>query len=271
MSWAIATNGSVYANRLAVTVNMTAIAPGASAVARLTLGSDLEVFWDTVQANGYDVMIAYSNGSAITHERATWVYASKLAQFDFSLTLSADAITGSVQVVYLYWGPATTVAVDPSGGPFVNTISAYAESPRVMPGGRSIVLDNGSWSESAASLTPAPAQTVVAIVDERRHFITPPLNGLSFGVGASYRGSTAFEDVDWAFAAVVDNAAAPLAAWTAAADLRAWTDTTGTTLRGILTPDSNEDGLLTLTIGWGQSAGALDKRVITVRAIEPAI
>lgn len=271
MSWAIATNGSQYASRVAVTVDTTSLAPGGNAVARLSIGPDLEAFWDTVQSNGYDVMIAYSNGTTITHERATWTYASKIAQFDFDVTLSATAVSGAVQVVYLYWGPATAVAVDPSAGPFANTINAYAESPRVMPAGRTIVLDNGSWSESAASLTPTPAQTVVAVVNERRHCITPPLTGLSFGPGASFRGSTAFEDIDWCYIAAEDASAGALAAWTAAADLRVWTDATGSTVRGLITPTTNVDGMITLTVGWGQSAGALDKRVITVRAIAPAI
>ena len=271
MSWAIATNGAQYASRVAVTVDTTGLAPGGNAVARLSIGPDLELFWDTVQSNGYDVMIAYSNGTAIPHERATWIYASKIAQFDFDVALNADAISGSVQVVYLYWAPATAVAVDPSAGPFANTIDASAESPRITPGGRTITIDNGSWSESAASLTPEPSQTVVAIVNERRHFITPPLEGLSFGAGASYRGSTVFEDIDWCHVAAEDTAGSALAGWTDAANLRVWTDSAGSTVRGLVTPDSNEDGMLTLTIGWGQSAGALDKRVITVRAIAPAI
>ena len=85
MSWAIATNGAQYASRVAVTVDTTGIAPGASVVARLTIGPDLEAFWSTVQSNGYDVMIAYSNGSAIPHERASWTYASKIGVFDFDL------------------------------------------------------------------------------------------------------------------------------------------------------------------------------------------
>ena len=173
--------------------------------------------------------------------------------------------------MYLYWAPATAVAADPSAGPFANTIDASAESPRITPGGRTITVDNGSWSESASSLTPAPVQTVTAIVGERRHFITPPLEGLSFGAGASYRGSTVFEDVDWCHVAAEDTAGAALTGWTDAANLRVWTDSAGSTVRGLVTPDSNEDGMLTLTIGWGQSAGALDKRVITVRALAPAI
>ena len=271
MSWAIATNGSQYASRVAVTVDTTGIAPGASVVARLTIGPDLESFWSTVQSNGHDVMIAYSNGSAITHERASWTYASKIGVFDFDVSLNADAISGSVQVVYLYWGPATVVSADPSGGPFANTVVASAESPRAMPAGRTILINNGSWSESAASLTPEPSQTVVAIVNERRHFITPPLAGLSFGVGASYRGSTAFEDVDWCYVKAEDAAAGALAAWTSAANLRVWTDADGSTVRGLVTPNTNVNGMLTLTIGWGQSAGARDARVITVRAIAPAI
>jgi hypothetical protein len=271
MSWAIATNGSQYASRIAVTVDTTGIAPGASVVARLTIGPDLEAFWSTVQSNGYDVMIAYSNGSAIPHERATWTYASKIAQFDFDVALAATAVSGSVQVVYLYWGPATVVSADPSAGPFANTVVASAESPRAMPAGRTILIDNGAWSESAASLTPEPSQTVVAIVNERRHFITPPLQGLSFGVGASYRGSTAFEDIDWCYVAAEDAAGAALAAWVSALSLRVWTDSDSSTVRGLVTPTTNVNGMLTLTIGWGQSAGALDKRVITVRAIAPAI
>lgn len=271
MSWAIATNGAQYSSRVAVTVDTTGIAPGASVVARLSIGPDLEAFWNTVQSSGYDVMIAYSNGTAIPHERASWTYASKIGVFDFDVALNADAISGSVQVVYLYWAPATAVAVDPSAGPFANTVTASAESPRLMPAGRTITVDNGSWSESAASLTPEPSQTVVAIVNERRHFITPPLEGLSFGIGASYRGSSAFEDIDWCHVKAEDAAAGALAAWTSAADLRVWTDAAGSTVRGLVTPTTNVDGMLTLTIGWGQSAGAVDKRVITVKAIAPAI
>lgn len=270
MSWAIATNGALYASRAAVTVDTTGVTPGNSAVARLTLSADIEAFWDTVQSNGYDVMIAYSDGTAITHERASWTYASKSAQFDFSVTLNSGASSGSVQIVYLYWGPASVVSADPSAGPFANTITAYVDAPRVLPAGRTITLDTGAWEESAASQTPTPSQTVVAIVNERRHFATPPLVGLSFAVG-TYRGSAAFEEVDWCFVKAEDADAVSLSAWVSAANLRAFTSADGTVVRGLLTPTTSVDGMVTLLVGWGQSNSSTDKRVITVRAIAPAI
>ena len=62
MSWAIATNGAQYSSRVAVTVDTTGIAPGASVVARLSIGPDLEAFWNTVQSNGYDIRLATGGG-----------------------------------------------------------------------------------------------------------------------------------------------------------------------------------------------------------------
>ena len=86
-------------------------------LARLTLGPDLAHFWETVQSNGYDVRFATAGGSIIAHERATWTYASKVGIFDFEIDVPATAPAGAVRTIYLYYGPATAVAVDPSAGP----------------------------------------------------------------------------------------------------------------------------------------------------------
>ena len=271
MAWIVASNGSEYRARVAITCDTSgATSGGAAVVARVTLDPSLVDFWATVQSNGYDIRLATGGGSIIAHERASWSYAAKVGQLDFEIDVPATAPSGCMRVVYLYYGPATAVAADPSAGPYANTVDAWAEQSRVMPAGRSIAWTAMAATESAASLTPAPAQTVVAIQGERRAFVTEPLQGMRFGPGYTYNGTDLADDVDWLTIAVEDNAAAALTAWSSALDLRAFTDAAGTTVRGIFSPDTNENGMATLRIGWSGLA-AIDKRVITVRAIAPAI
>jgi len=271
MSWITSSTGAQYTARVAITCDTTGATPGGAAVvARVTIGPDFEDFWNLVQSNGYDIRLADGGGSLIPHERATWTYASKIAILDFEVTLPATAPSGAMRVVYLYYAPTATSVADPSAGPFAHTVTASAEPLRVMPVGRTIVWTAIAANESAASLTPTPVQTVVAIVGERRHFVTEPLRGMTYGVGYSYNGSTSFEDVDWVMVAVEDDAAAALTNWALPGNLRAFTDDSGTTIRGIFSPDSNEDGMATLRIGWNSYA-AEDWRVLTIRAIGPQI
>ena len=271
MAWIVASNGSEFTNRLAITCDTSGATPGGAAVvARVTLDPSLVDFWATVQSNGYDIRLATGGGSIIAHERASWDHVAKVAQLDFEINVPATAPSGCMRVVYLYYGATTTVAVDPSAGPYANTVEAWVEPARVMPAGRSIVWTAMAANESAASLTPAPAQTVVAIQGERRIFVTEPMQGIRLGPGYLLNGTESDDDVDWLTIAVEDSAAAALTAWSSVLDLRAFVDANGTTVRGILSPDTNEDGMATLRIGWSGLA-ALDKRVITVRAIAPAI
>lgn len=271
MAWIVASNGSEYAGRLAITCDTSGATPGGAAVvARVTLDPSLVDFWATVQSNAYDIRLATGGGSIIAHERASWTYASKIGQLDFEIDVPATAPSGCMRVVYLYYGAATAVAVDPSAGPFANTVQAWPEPARIMPAGRSILWTSMAANESAASLTPAPAQTVVAIQGERRIFVTEPMQSIRLGPGFRYNGSDLSDDIDWLMIAVEDSAASALASWSSVLDLRAFTDATGTYVRGIFSPDSNEDGMATLQVGWS-GLEALDKRVITVRAIAPAI
>lgn len=271
MAWIVASNGSEYRARLAITCDTSGATPGgASVVARVTLDPSLADFWATVQSDGYDIRLATGGGSLIAHERASWTYAAKIGQLDFEITLPTDAPSGSMRVVYLYYGPATAVAVDPSAGPFANTVEAWVEPARIMPAGRSIQWTAMAANESAASLTPAPTQTVVAIMGERRIFVTEAMQGIRLGPGFLFNGADSDDDVDWLMINVEDSAAAALTAWSSVLDLRAFTDASGTYVRGLFSPDTNEDGMATLQIGWSGLA-AVDKRVITVRALAPAI
>lgn len=271
MAWIVASNGSEYRARLAITCDTSGATPGGAAVvARVTLDPSLVDFWATVQSNGYDIRLATGGGSLITHERASWAYASKIGQLDFEIDAPATAPAGSMRVVYLYYGPATTVAVDPSAGPFANTVEAWVEPARVMPAGRSIQWTAMAANESAASLTPAPVQTVVAIMGERRIFVTEAMQGIRLGTGFLFNGADLDDDIDWLMINVEDSAAAALTTWSSVLDLRAFTDASGTYVRGAFSPDTNENGMATLQIGWSGLA-ALDKRVITVKAIAPAI
>ena len=271
MAWIVASNGSEYRARLAITCDTSGATPGGAAVvARVTLDPSLVDFWATVQSDGYDIRLATAGGSLIAHERASWTHASKFGALDFEITLPADAPSGAMRVVYLYYGPATTVAVDPSAGPFANTVEAWVEPARIMPAGRSIQWTAMAANESAASLTPAPVQTVVAIQGERRIFITEAMQGMRLGVGFLYNGTDLADDVDWLMINVEDSAASALTAWSSVLDLRAFVDSAGTYIRGIFSPDTNENGMATLQIGWS-GLDAVDKRVITVKAIAPAI
>lgn len=271
MAWIVASNGSEYAGRLAITCDTSGATPGGAAVvARVTLDPSLVDFWATVQSNGYDIRLATGGGSLIAHERASWTYAAKFGVLDFEIDAPATAPAGCVRVVYLYYGPATAVAVDPSAGPFANTVQAWVEPARIMPAGRSIQWTSMAANESAASLTPAPAQTVVAIQGERRIFVTEAMQGIRLGTGFLFNGADLDDDVDWLMINVEDSAGAALTAWSSVLGLRAFADSAGTYIRGIFTPDTNEDGMATLQIGWS-SFDAIDKRVITVRSIAPAI
>jgi hypothetical protein len=270
MAWITASNGANYAFRVAVTCDTTGATPGGAAVvARLAIGPDLAHFWETVQSNGYDVRFATAGGSIIVHERATWTYASKVGIFDFEIDVPATAPAGAVRTIYLYYGPATAVAVDPSAGPFANTVGAYAEAGRIMPAGRAILWDSPSWSQSAGSNTPTPAQTAVVGVDEFRHIYAVLGWSLRFQEGYSYNGSDVFEDVDWLYVVTTGgHASAPN--WMLAANLRLFTDETGHTVRALVNVQNASDGLAVLRVGWG---GFLteERHYLKLRGIAPAI
>ncbi len=270
MSWITASNGSNYAYRIAVTCDTTGATPGGAAVvARLTIGPDLVPFWDAVQSNGYDVRFATAGGSIIAHERAAWDYTNRAAFFDFEIDVPATAPAGAVRTIYLYFSPATAVAVDPSAGPFANTVNAYAEPGRIMPAGRAILWDSPSWSQSAASNTPAPAQTVVVGVGEYRHIYAVLGWSLRYQTGYSYRGSDVSGDVDWLYTVVTGvHASAPT--WMLAGNLRLFTDESGHTVRSIVNVQDDSDGLAVLWVGWSDSLTE-ERHYLKLRGIAPAI
>jgi hypothetical protein len=270
MAWITASNGSNYAFRVAVTCDTTGATPGGAAVvARLTIGPDLAHFWATVQSNAHDVRFATAGGSVITHERATWSYSSKVGVFDFEIDVPATAPAGAVRTIYLYYGPATTVAADPTAGPFANTVGAYAEAGRIMPAGRAILWDSPSWGQSAGSNTPTPAQTAVVGVDEFRHIYAVLGWSLRFQPGYNYNGSDVFEDVDWLYV-VTTGGHASASSWMLAANLRLFTDETGYTVRTLVNVQNASDGLAVLRVGW---SGFLteERHYLKLRGIAPAI
>jgi hypothetical protein len=270
MAWITASNGANYAFRVAVTCDTTGATPGGAAVvARLTLGPDLVPFWDNVQSNGYDVRFADAGGSIIAHERATWDHTNRIAIFDFEVELPATAPAGAVRTIYLYCSPATAVAVDPSAGPFANTVNAYAEPGRIMPAGRAILWDSPSWSQSAGSNIPTPAQTAVVGVDEYRHIYAVLGWSLRYQAGYSRYGSDVVEDVDWLLTEVTGvHASAPT--WMLPGNLRLFTDESGHTVRTIVNVQDDSDGLAVLRVGW---SGFLteERHYLKLRGIAPAI
>ncbi len=271
MAWAVATDGTNYQYRIALTVDTSGATPGGPAVvARANLGAELEHFWANVQANGYDVMIATASGNAIAHERATWTYASKIAQFDFSVTLNTDADSGAMAVVYLYYTAGATIAVDPSTAVAAHSVDAYPEPGRLIPDGRAVLWDSPSWRQSTASNTPAPLQTVGVGVGEVRHFFVSLGPSLRYQTGYSFRGFDVFEDVDWVYVEVTGvDPSAPN--WMLPGNLRLFVDENGPTVRGLVNVQDDSDGLATLRVGWSSSYSTIEEHYLKLRGLAPAI
>lgn len=109
---------SNYKYRAAVTIDASASAGGAADVIVL-IPDAWDEFWTTIQSTGYDVVFFSDVSGVITHERETWVYASRSARFNLD---DFTAIADSVQVVWLYWGYSAAPDLSSS---FVETDDLY--------------------------------------------------------------------------------------------------------------------------------------------------
>lgn len=271
MAWALGPSGETYLYRLAVTVDTTGITPGASYDAAITVGPDLEAFWATVQSNGYDIALGYGDSTGlIPYLRHTWLYAARGAVLRCTATMSALAVSGSVQVLYLYWGPSDGVAVtgDPSTGSYTPTVTGSTTAPLIYPDGPTIALSSASWQQDASSNTPSPAQTVLCGLGEGRWAVLDTGPGARYPAGYSYNGHDVYQDVGWVHVAVTGaDASAPT--WATSLGLRFAIDDTRGVLRSQIDVTHASDGLAVYHIG--RSQGRSEKHYIRIRGIEPAL
>lgn len=77
--------------------------------ATITLPTNWDTFWTTVQSTGYDVRFCDKSGDTLlTYERATWTYANKAGVFEI---LNGNQETGLDSFIFLYWGYAAAADV----------------------------------------------------------------------------------------------------------------------------------------------------------------
>jgi len=271
MPWPVGPNGETYRYRLAATALSTAITPGDSYDVAITIGPDQTGFWDTVQANGYDIALGYGDSAGIiSYQRFFWDATVRGAVLRATVTLPASAPAGAVQVLYVYWGPTDGVAVtsDPSTGTPGGTVSASVVAPLIYPEGPTIRLDGGVWRQDGSSNTPTPAQTVVCGVGERRYGIADLGPDWRYPAGYDLNGHDQAGDVGWAHIVVTgSDASAP--DWAISLGLRVYVDDVGTAVRVQIDVSHASDGLAVLYVG--RSTGRIEKHYYRLRGIEPAI
>lgn len=271
MSWSLGPNGETYNYRLAVTALTTSVTPGDSYDVAITIGPDQEAFWNTVQANGYDIRLSTSvgNGGGITYQRHTWLYSAKGAILRATVTLPATATAGASHVLYVYWGPTTgAVATDPSTGTPGSTITGAVIAPLVYPEGPTVRLDGGAWRQDGSSNAPTVGQTVICGVGETRYGIADLGPDWRYPTGYSLNGHDQAGDVDWVHIAVTgSDASAPN--WATSLGLRVYVDDVGAAVRVQLGVTHASDGLAVLQVG--RSTGRLERHYYRLRGIEPAL
>lgn len=244
--------------RLAVAWKVDATDPVA-----VKLDPELADFWATVQSNGYDILVCDAQGVALAHQRTAWTYASKTGSVKITCpTVVSGAVVG---VVYLYWGAAATVSVDPS-----TTVSGTAEPGYVLPdAGLDVTLveqttpvpaGNG-YAPSAVVIAPTGGTTVVAI----------PVR-LDLMATAS-QGGRELEDLAGVEVDVLDGDAdgdpTTPANWWSDANVRAATHPErGTVILASLTPDETADALLRVRAYLqGPASGSRPARTAVTYAI----
>jgi hypothetical protein len=271
MSWSLGPNGETYRYRLAATALTSSVTPGDSYNVAITIGPDQEAFWNTVQANGYDIRLSTSagNGGGISYQRFYWDTTVKGAILRATVTLPATATAGACHVLYVYWGPESgTVVTDPSTDTPGGTVSASVIAPLNYPEGPTIRLDGGAWRQDGSSNTPTPAQTVVCGVGERRYGIADLGPDWRYPAGYSLNGHDQAGDVDWVHVVVTgSDASAPN--WAISDGLRVYVDDVGAAVRVQLDVSHASDGLAVLYVG--RSTGRIEKHYYRLRGIEPAI
>lgn len=272
MAWALGPNGETYNYRLAVTVDTSGVTPGASYDVAITIGPDQEAFWDSVQANGYDMYLSTSsgNGGGIAYQRYFWDTSAKGAILRATVTLPSTVTSGAMHVLYLYWGPADGAAVttDPSTGTYTPTVTGAVTAPLVYPTGPTIRIESASWQQSADSNAPSAAQTVAVGVGERRWGVLDTGPGLVYPTGFSLNGHDVYHDVDWVHVAVTGpDASAPT--WATSQGLRFAIEDGRGVVRSQIEPTHASDGLAVYHVGRQQNR--VEKHYLRIRGIEPVI
>lgn len=270
MAWALGPNGETYNYRLAVTVDTSGVTPGASYDVAITIGPDQEAFWDSVQANGYDIALSRGDSTGlIPYQRHTWAYAAKGAILRCTATHSALAVSGSMQVLYLYWSATGgAVATDPSTGTYTPTVTGAVTAPLVYPTGPTIRIESASWQQSADSNTPSAAQTVAVGVGEYRWGVLDTGPGATYPTGFSLNGHDVYQDVGWVHVAVTgSDASAPT--WATSQGLRFAVEDGRGVLRSQIDVSHASDGLAVYQIG--RSQGRVEKHYLRIRGIEPVV
>lgn len=270
MAWALGPSGETYNYRLAVTVDTSGVTPGAAYDVAITIGPDQEAFWETVQANGYDVALGYGDSTGlIPYQRFTWTYATKSAVLRATVTHTAAAAAGAMQVLYLYWGAVTgAVATDPSTGSYTPTVISEVTAPLVYPTGPTIRIESASWQQSTDSNAPSAAQTVAVGVGEKRWGVLETGPGATYPTGFSLNGHDVYQDVGWVHVATTgSDESAPT--WATSQGLRFAVEDGRGVLRSQIGVSHASDGLAVYQIG--RSQGRVEKHYLRIRGIEPVI
>ena len=112
MAW-YGTSSNSWKKRLDVAIDGTSATAGANDVS-IVIPPTLDVFWDNIQADGFDIVVTDADGvTVLTHQRTGFTYASK------ALTIEIDnydlPVSGVIGRVCIYFDSVTTVVGDPSG------------------------------------------------------------------------------------------------------------------------------------------------------------
>lgn len=261
------------AKRMAVT-----FVPSGTNPPTLSLGPEHAAFWDTVQSDGYDIVVATADGQAMKHERLTWAYSSRTASFRIEATSPFSLPSGaSIGVCYLYWKASTNVGTDPS--------AAVASVGSVT--GRALPVD---WRApaSACTLTGAPPDgssstpkpiDIAAVPTGASRLVVSEVGLARLVDGGVVSGGTTLEDVAGIAVEVLDadtsSAPATPANWWSDANIRlAVTLDDRVAVVVPLTPDEAVDATLRVRAYlMGPSSGSLparvDARYALVRGVTP--
>jgi len=263
MAWGISPDGQKYTTRIAAVVGTSAVSPGASAVAQVTVTEQFTQFWDAVQSNFYNVMICDSGGNALAHTRdGSSSYAGRIAQFRFSVTVPASAPAGALVVVYLHVGTASTVTADPSTGALTSTISANLMAAlSTSPGAHMTPSRSGSWSQSTASATPQAVEAFGIMANESRPLVIELGARFLYAVGDLYHGSEIVDDLDYVYAAASGSGSV--------GSHRVWLTPNGP-VHYCLCACSSGNSLVTIRYRWS-SFSNIEEHVVRLIGIAPTV
>jgi hypothetical protein len=263
MAWGRSPDGQTYNFRMSAVATTSAVAPGGSAVAQMTVTEQHTLFWENVQSNFYNVAICDADGTRLAHTRdGASSYASRIAQFRFTVSVPASAPAGAEVVVYLHFGTAATVSADPSTGALVSTISANLINALTPVSGPHMILgDGGSWNQSTASATPTASPSFGIAAGEARAFVLPLGARFLYNDGALYNGSAVVDDLEWVYATASGSGIV--------GSVRAWVNASGVTVYA-QAQCSSGNSLITFQCGWSSFSG-IEKHFARLVGIAPAV